>query len=42
MSSEIIQSVAYDDYDDYQHVNLVFSQTFILLCWGLFNDQKWP
>jgi hypothetical protein len=29
MSSEIIQSVAYDNYDDFQHVNLIFSQDFI-------------
>jgi hypothetical protein len=28
MSSEIIQSVAYDKYDDFQHVNLMFSQNF--------------
>jgi hypothetical protein len=27
MSSEIIQSVAYyDNYDDFQHVNFIFSQ----------------
>jgi len=25
MSSEIIQSVAYDSYDDFQHVNFMFS-----------------
>jgi hypothetical protein len=24
MSSEIIQNVAYDDYDDFQHVNFIF------------------
>jgi hypothetical protein len=29
MSSEIIQSVAYDNYDDFHHVNLIFSQNFI-------------
>jgi hypothetical protein len=29
MSSEIIQSVAYDNYDDIQHVNYIFSQIFI-------------
>jgi len=39
MSSEIIQSVAcYDNYDDFQHINLIFSQIFILLFWGLFNE----
>jgi hypothetical protein len=26
MSSEIIHSVAYDNYDDFQHVNFIFSQ----------------
>jgi hypothetical protein len=39
MSSEIIQSVANDNYDDFQHVNLIFSHNFILLFWGLFNDE---
>jgi hypothetical protein len=39
MSNEIIQSVAYDNYDDFQHVNLIFSQIFILLFWGLFNNE---
>jgi hypothetical protein len=34
MSSEIIQSVAYDNYDDIQHVNYIFSQIFISLFWG--------
>jgi hypothetical protein len=36
MSNEIIQSVAYDDF---QHVNFIFSQIFISLFWGLFNDE---
>ncbi len=31
MSSEIVESVAYDNYDDFQHVNFVFSQNFISL-----------
>ncbi len=31
MSSEIIQNVAYDNYDDFQHVNFIFSQNFISL-----------
>jgi len=39
MSSEIIQSVAYDNYDDFQHINLIFSQNFTLLFWELFNDE---
>jgi hypothetical protein len=25
MSSEIIQGVAYDNYDDFQHVNFIFN-----------------
>jgi hypothetical protein len=29
MSNEIIQSVAYDNYDDFQHVSFIFSQNFI-------------
>jgi hypothetical protein len=31
MSSEIIQNVAYDNYDNFQHVNVIFSQYFISL-----------
>jgi hypothetical protein len=39
MSSENIQSVVYDNYDDFQHINLIFSEKFISLFWGLFNDE---
>jgi hypothetical protein len=39
MSSKIIQSVVCDNYNDFQHVNFIFSQNFILLFWGLFNDK---
>jgi hypothetical protein len=39
MSTEIIQSVTYDNYDDFQHVNFIFSQNFISLFQGLFNDK---
>jgi hypothetical protein len=39
MSSEIIQNVAYENYGDFQHVNFIFSQNFISLFWGLFNDE---
>jgi hypothetical protein len=39
MSREIIQDVAYDNYDDFQHGNFVISQIFISLFWGLFNDE---
>jgi hypothetical protein len=28
MSSEIIESVTYDNYDDFQHVNFIFSTNF--------------
>jgi hypothetical protein len=31
MTSEIIQSVAYDNCDNFQHVNVIFSQNFISL-----------
>jgi hypothetical protein len=39
MSSEIIQSVAYNNYDDFQRVNFIFSQNFISLFWELYNDE---
>jgi hypothetical protein len=41
MSSEIIQSVAYDNdnYDDFQHDNFIFSQNFMSLFGGLFNGE---
>jgi hypothetical protein len=39
MSNEIIQSVVYDNYDDFQHVNFIISQKLILLFWGSFNDE---
>jgi hypothetical protein len=39
MSNEIIQNVACDNYDDFQYVNFIFSQTFISLFWGLFNNE---
>jgi hypothetical protein len=42
MSSEIIQSVVYDNYDHFQHVNFVFSDNFILLFWGLFYEETGP
>jgi hypothetical protein len=29
MSNETIHIVAYDNYDDFQHVNLIFSQNFV-------------
>jgi hypothetical protein len=39
MSFEIIQSVAYDNYDDFQQINVIFSQNLISLFLGLFNDE---
>jgi hypothetical protein len=39
MSSKIIQILAYANYDDFQHVNFLFSQNFIPLFLGLFNDE---
>jgi len=35
MSGEIIQSLAYDNYGDFQHVNFIF----ISLFGGLFSDE---
>jgi hypothetical protein len=32
-------SVVYDNYDDFQHVDFIFSQNFISLFWGLFKDE---
>jgi hypothetical protein len=40
MTNEIIESVAYDNYDDFQHVNFIFSQNFISLFWQLNNDKN--
>jgi hypothetical protein len=39
MSNEIIHIVTYDHYDDFQHINFIFSQNFISLFLGLFNDK---
>jgi hypothetical protein len=39
MSSEIIQIVAYDNYEYFQHANFIISQIFISLFWGLFIDK---
>jgi hypothetical protein len=39
MNSETIWSVFYDNYDDFQHVHFMFSQIFISLFLGLFNDE---
>jgi hypothetical protein len=39
MSNEIIQSVAYDNSDDFQHINIIFSQNFISLCLKVFNNE---
>jgi len=42
MSSEIIQSVCYVNCNDFQHVNFTFSQNFISLFSGLFDDETDP
>jgi len=43
MSSEIIQSVTYDNHDDFSTCQLhIFTKKFISLFWGLFNDGNWP
>ncbi len=39
MSSEIFQSVAYVNCNDFQNVNFMFSQKLISLFSGLFNDK---
>jgi hypothetical protein len=39
MSSGIIQSVAYDNYDDFQHINFIVSHKCVSLFWGLFEDE---
>jgi hypothetical protein len=39
MSSEIIKCVAYDNYDDFQRFNFIFSQKIISLFQGLFNHE---
>lgn len=35
----MIQNVAYDNCDDFQHDNFIFSQDFISLFVGLFSDE---
>jgi hypothetical protein len=39
MISEIIQSVGYESYDNSHHVHFIFSQKFVSLFWGLFDDE---
>ncbi len=39
MNSETTQNVTYDNYDDFQHVNFIFSQNFILVFSGLFSNK---
>jgi hypothetical protein len=39
MSCEIIQNIASDNYNDFQHVNFIFSKIFISLFRGLFNNE---
>jgi hypothetical protein len=43
MSSKIIQSVAYDNYNDFQHVNFIFFTNFNFTILGIIEWQKnWP
>jgi hypothetical protein len=39
VNREIILTMSYDNYDDFQHVNFVFTQKFVSLSLGLFNDK---
>jgi hypothetical protein len=39
MSSEIIRSLAYNNYDDFQHIKFILSQKFISLFWESYNDE---
>jgi hypothetical protein len=43
-SSEIMQCLDCNNYDDFQHINFILSQKFVSLFWGLFNhktDLSW-
>jgi hypothetical protein len=42
MRNEIIQSVVFHNYDDFQHDDFIFSQKFISAFWGLFDDETDP
>jgi len=35
MTSEIIEGVTYDYYDDFQHVNIIFFTKFHFTVWGI-------
>jgi hypothetical protein len=39
MSIEIMWNITCDNYDDFQHINVIVSQIFISLFLGLFNDE---
>jgi hypothetical protein len=39
MRNEIIQIVACHNYDDFQHLNFIFSLKIIPLFYKLFNDE---
>jgi hypothetical protein len=38
-SEKIIQSVAYDNYNDVKNLNFTFSQNLVSLFWELFNGK---
>jgi len=43
MKNEIIQSIVFHNYDDFQHAtNFIFSQKIISAFWGLFDDETDP
>ncbi len=39
MSNEIMRCVAFDNYDDFQHLNVIFLQSFISLSSELLNHE---
>jgi hypothetical protein len=39
MSNEIIQSAAYDNYDDFQHINVIIFKFSFHYFLELFNDK---
>jgi len=39
MKSEIIQIVAFDSYDGFQQLSIIFSQRFVSIFWRWFNGE---
>jgi hypothetical protein len=42
MSSEIIQNVNYENYDEFQHVNFIFFTKFHFTILRIIWWQNWP